>query len=151
MTEEVDYDEDEHQNEREKDSNVTATSRKIKLKGRGHKEHNEEDRYDGRGGIFEKIEQDSNKLGPSQSIEGWIIFVTNVHQEAQEDDILDKFSEFGDVKNIHVNLDRRTGFVKGYALVEYENYDDALNAIKGLNGKPLLDQNIHVSWAFSKK
>jgi RNA-binding protein 8A len=74
-----------------------------------------------------------------------------VHQEAQEDDILDKFSEYGTVKNIHVNLDRRTGFVKGYALVEFEEYNDALSAIKGLNGKKLLDQVIKVDWAFTKK
>ncbi len=85
------------------------------------------------------------------AIEGWIIFVSNVHQEAQEDDILDKFSDFGDVKNIHVNLDRRTGFVKGYALIEYEKQDEALNAIKGMNGKKLLDQTIGVDWAFMKK
>ena len=35
-----------------------------------------------------------------------------MHPEAQEDDILDKFSDFGHVNNINVNLDRRTGFAK---------------------------------------
>ena len=48
----------------------------------------------------------------STAIEGWIIFVRNIHPEAQEDDIVDRFSEFGDVKGIQVNLDRRTGYVK---------------------------------------
>jgi RNA-binding protein 8A len=85
------------------------------------------------------------------AIEGWIIFVTNVHQEAQEDDILDKFSDFGDVKNIHVNLDRRTGFVKGYALIEFEKKEEAQAAIKGMNGKDLLGQSVTVGWAFVKK
>merc|ERR1712032_651286 len=106
-------------------SSTAAAADSGKSKGRGHSSSlATESRYSGKAGDFESI--DSGKgSGPARSVEGYIIFVTGVHEEAQEDDVADKFADFGDVKNIQVNLDRRSGFVKGYALIEYAKFDEA--------------------------
>ena len=39
---------------------------------------------------------------------------------------------------------------QGYALVEYETFEDAQNAIKNLEGSTILGQQIHADWAFVK-
>eukprot|EP00445_Apocalathium_hangoei_P060231 CAMPEP_0204096718 /NCGR_PEP_ID=MMETSP0360-20130528/192082_1 /ASSEMBLY_ACC=CAM_ASM_000342 /TAXON_ID=268821 /ORGANISM="Scrippsiella Hangoei, Strain SHTV-5" /LENGTH=158 /DNA_ID=CAMNT_0051046059 /DNA_START=55 /DNA_END=530 /DNA_ORIENTATION=- len=147
----VDYDEDE---------GSKPTTRKIK--GRGAED---DDRYAGKAGKFERLAHDDDEAGPARSIEGWVIVVSGVHEEAQEDDVFEAFAEFGDIKNLHLNLDRRTGFVKGYAFIEwtaepafvkgyafieYETKSEAAKAIKGMDGQVLLDQKMTVSWAFTK-
>ena len=121
-------------------------SARLRTKGRGHR-----DRTDGNDsglsrGTFDSTA--SSGTGPVKSVEGWIVFVWNVHEEAQEEDILDAFGEYGDVRNIHVNLDRRTGFVKGYVLIEYAERKEADTAIKAMNGADMLGQTLGCDFAF---
>ena len=76
-------------------------------------------RYEGQGGVFEGIEQSQSedfslsKDDAAKSVEGWVICVSGIHEETQEDDLYERFSDYGQIKNLHLNLDRKTGYVKG--------------------------------------
>jgi len=55
----------------------------VKTKGRGHNVRGKGGSSDGRGGHFESVDDDAGGPGPAKSVEGWIIVVTGVHQDAQ--------------------------------------------------------------------
>lgn len=137
--------------EDEGDQSLSRLKDKVtKRKGRGFVPS------DGRGNEkvrgYESVDAggEGDSLGPQKSVEGWILFVTSVHEEASEEDLNEKFAMFGIIKNINLNLDRRTGFLKGYALVEYANFEEAEKARLTLDGSEILGQTIGVDWCFVK-
>lgn len=134
-------------------SHRVTKAKNVKTKGRGFgKLQNRDNDLQDTGGLFESLEDDENsvKSGAARSVEGWIIFITNIHEEAQEDDVYDLFADYGTIKQLHLNLDRRSGYVKGYALIEYEKFSEAQKAISSLDGTELLEQKIDVNWAFQR-
>ncbi|OAD02091.1 hypothetical protein MUCCIDRAFT_179398 [Mucor lusitanicus CBS 277.49] len=90
------------------------------------------------------------ELEPVRSVEGWIVIVRGLHEEADEESLGERFMEYGTIKNIHLNLDRRTGYVKGYAFIEYEARKEAETAITEANDTQYLGETIKVDYAFIK-
>merc|ERR1712224_197295 len=94
------------------------------------------------------MENYSESMIPTKSVEGWIIFVTGIHESTKESEIHGIFAEFGEIQNLHLNLDRQNGFVKGYVLIEYKDKNHAELARNDMNGKEILGKKVNVDWAF---
>ena len=88
-------------------------------------------------------------VGPLKSINGWVLFARGIHEEAQDEDLSDLFSDFGKVKSLHLNQDRRTGLAKGYCMIEFEKKEEAQDAINSLHGTKFLNRKISVDWCFT--
>ena len=54
-----------------------------------------------------------------RSIEEWTLVINNVYNEASEEDITNLFREYGEVKNLYLHLDRRSGYTKVCCLIPH--------------------------------
>ncbi|CAG8776637.1 44086_t:CDS:2 [Gigaspora margarita] len=115
-------------------------------KGRGFRNESRDgvrsgDKYD----QFESTTDEDAAAGRAQrSVEGWIILVVGLHEESTEDEITDKFTDYGEIK-IFIWL---RSVNAGYTLVEYETYKEAKNAIDAVNGTKFLGSTLHCDFAF---
>ena len=129
---------------------VDAAGRQVK--GRGGDSTESTGRRSG--GTFDSLPMDPAGCPPdcpvAQSVEGWIVFAANIHEECNEEDMRDLFGEFGTLRNLHLNLDKATLVVKGYVIVEYVRYVDAARAVATMNGKVYRERPMQVDFAFLK-
>jgi len=79
------------------------------------------------------------------------IYVGNISYSLNEEDIRKIFEESGRVASVKLIHDKRTGRSKGYCFVEMPDEQEALQAIKELNGKEAAGRSLRVIKAHSKQ
>jgi len=75
------------------------------------------------------------------------IYVGNLPRDANEDDLLEMFSEYGIVKNIKIIRDRYSNTSRGYAFLELPDERSALQAIEDWDQGSIDNQVIRVDIA----
>lgn len=86
-------------------------------------------------------------FGDSQSPPSASIFVGNLSFAATEDELWEKFSEFGDVKGVRIPTDRDTGRPKGFAYVEFTDVEASKKAVEGLAGAEIGGRAIRLDFS----
>lgn len=65
------------------------------------------------------------------------IYVGNLSYNLSEDELRSAFEAFGQVSSVNIIFDKMSGQSKGFGFVEMPSSEEALSAIKDLNGKEI--------------
>jgi len=75
------------------------------------------------------------------------IFVGNLSYEISQEDLVEVFKDYGEVKRVHVPVDKETGRKRGFAFVEMESKAQETTAIEALDGAEWMGRSIKVNEA----
>jgi RNA recognition motif-containing protein len=79
------------------------------------------------------------------------LYVGNLAYSVRDENLQQRFAEFGTVTSAKVMMDRETGRSKGFGFVEMSSPAEAQAAIRGLNGQSLDGRAIVVNEARPKE
>lgn len=79
------------------------------------------------------------------------IYIGNLPENYTEKELLETFSQFGDVKSVKIILDPNTEESGGYGFVEMEKMEEAQKAIDELDGLTIDGKVIFVNKARKEK
>lgn len=75
------------------------------------------------------------------------IYVGNLNYEVNQEDLNEVFSEYGNVKRVHLPTDRETGRKRGFGFVEMETEAEEDKAIETLDGAEWMGRELKVNKA----
>ncbi|MGB5593736.1 MAG: RNA-binding protein [Crocosphaera sp.] len=75
------------------------------------------------------------------------IYVGNLSFDVTDVDVTEVFKEYGEVKRVHLPVDRETGRMRGFGFVEMETEDQETAAIEDLDGAEWMGRNLRVNKA----
>ncbi|CAL8467142.1 g6678 [Coccomyxa elongata] len=74
-------------------------------------------------------------------------FVTNLPYGVTEENLRDVFKEVGPIKSVRIVTDRETGRQKGFAFIEYYDWQTAQSATRNLDGHDINGRKVVVKFA----
>ncbi|RHZ88076.1 hypothetical protein Glove_26g210 [Diversispora epigaea] len=78
------------------------------------------------------------------------IFVGNIPFDLTEGDIISVFSQYGEILDVQLVRDKKTGTSKGFGFLKYEDQRSTILAVDNLNNTNLLGRTIRVDHASAK-
>ncbi len=78
------------------------------------------------------------------------LYVGNIAYSTTEQSLREAFSEYGEVEEVAVIMDRESGRPRGFAFVSMKNDGEAREAVEQLNGTQLDGRTINVNEAKPK-
>jgi len=83
----------------------------------------------------------------TQAVNNNKLYVGNLPYTTTEDDLRSLFSEYGEVSQVTLIIDRMSGRSKGFGFVEFVNEADATKAAEGMNGRDMQGRAMAVNIA----
>ncbi|ORX56766.1 hypothetical protein DM01DRAFT_1259742, partial [Hesseltinella vesiculosa] len=72
------------------------------------------------------------------------VFVSNLDYELTEGDVICIFSQYGELMNIELVRDQKTGKSRGFGFLQYEDQRSTILAVDNLNGSKVLERTLRV-------
>ncbi|THV96921.1 hypothetical protein D6D27_02412 [Aureobasidium pullulans] len=79
------------------------------------------------------------------------LYLRNLSYATREDDLRTAFAGFGNLEEVHVPIDPKTGSTKGFAYLHFATGDSALQALRDMDGKVFQGRLLHILPAAAKR